>query len=82
MNTEQRVSSIIKEITGTSLDDICLAKRLSDDLGADSVDILEIVMTVEGDFEIELDDDLFEGSEYASFTVGDLVKLIDSKVGD
>lgn len=44
-----------------------------DDLGADSLDLAEIVMAAEEEFEIEISDDDAEGI----LTVGDAVKYID-----
>ncbi len=47
-----------------------------DDLGADSLDNVELVMAFEEEFDIEIPDDAAEGIQ----TVGDAVKLISEKV--
>ena len=49
-----------------------------DDLGADSLDIVDLVMTLEDEFDIEIPDDQVEKIK----TVGDIVKFIEEKVED
>ena len=46
-----------------------------DDLGADSLDIVDMVMSLEEEFDIEIPDDEIETMK----TVGDLVKFIEAK---
>lgn len=48
-----------------------------DDLGADSLDDLELVMALEEEFDVEIPDDEAEAVK----TVGDVITLITSKVG-
>ena len=48
------------------------------DLGADSLDIVELVMAFEDEFEIEVPDD--EASKLNDGTVGDAIKLVEAKV--
>ena len=53
---------------------ITLSSRIKDDLGADSLDILQLLMTVEEDFGIAIPDE-----KLATFsTVGDVVAYLDS----
>ena len=54
---------------------ITLSSRIKDDLGADSLDILQLLMTVEEDFGIGIPDE-----KLATFsTVGDVVAYLDSQ---
>ena len=54
---------------------ITLSSRINDDLGADSLDILQLLMTVEEDFGIAIPDE-----KLATFsTVGDVVTYLDSQ---
>ena len=54
---------------------ITLSSRIKDDLGADSLDILQLLMTVEEDFGIAIPDE-----KLAAFsTVGDVVAYLDSQ---
>ena len=48
--------------------------NIQDDLGADSLDIVDLVMAVEDEFEVKIEDDVVEGMK----TVGDIVKFIDA----
>ena len=47
---------------------------ISDDLGADSLDVVDLLMSLEDEFDIEIPDDEIENVK----TVGDLVKFIES----
>lgn len=67
----------VPEIIGNVLDgahDPAPGASLRDDLGADSIDLLELVMAIEEDFEIEIDD---LGVIDAWKTVGDVVAYVE-----
>ena len=49
-----------------------------DDLGADSLDIVDLVMTLEGEFDTEIPDEDIENLK----TVGDIVKYIEDRVAE
>ena len=51
---EERVIEIISEQLGLDKDEIQLEASFIDDLGADSLDIVEMIMTIEDDFDIEI----------------------------
>ncbi|HEX2163077.1 MAG TPA: acyl carrier protein [Thermoanaerobaculia bacterium] len=73
MATEERVKSIIVEQLGVEEDEVTLEASFTDDLGADSLDIVELVMAFEEEFGIEIPD---EDAEKIS-TVKDAVTYID-----
>ena len=52
------------------------AASITDDLGADSLDVVDLVMSFEEEFDIEIPDDQVEKIK----TVGDIVKFIEEKV--
>ncbi len=54
---EQKVKSIIAENLGVAEDEIKLTSSFIDDLGADSLDIVELVMQMEEEFEVEIPDE-------------------------
>ena len=54
MDLEQRVSEIIIEQLGVSRDDIETESSFVDDLGADSLDLVEMVMAMEEEFGVEI----------------------------
>lgn len=57
MNTENRIKKIIVEQLGVETKDIQPTSHFVDDLGADSLDTVELVMAVEEEFGIELPGD-------------------------
>ena len=75
MNTDEifdRVSSIIVEQLGVSEDSVTNDASFIDDLGADSLDIVELIMALEEEFDIEIADTDAE----KIVTVGDVVEYI------
>lgn len=73
MATEERVKSIIVEQLGVEEDEVTMEASFTDDLGADSLDIVELVMAFEEEFGIEIPD---EDAEKIG-TVKDAVSYID-----
>jgi len=57
MELENRVSEIIVEQLGVTRDELVAQASFIDDLGADSLDIVELVMAMEEEFDIEIPDD-------------------------
>ncbi len=55
--SEQRVKEIITEQLGVSADQVTPEASFIDDLGADSLDQVELVMALEEEFEIEIPDE-------------------------
>ena len=71
-----RVAKIVVENLGVEADKVTQDASFIDDLGADSLDIVELVMAFEEEFDIEIPDDAAEHIQ----TVGDAVKFIDEKL--
>ena len=61
MSVEERVQKIVCEQLGASQDEVKLEASFIDDLGADSLDTVELVMAFEEEFEIEIPDEEAEG---------------------
>ena len=79
MDTEEvfeKVKAIIVEQLGTPEDNVKMDSSFIDDLGADSLDIVELVMAIEETFDIEIPD---EDAEKV-VTIGDVVKYISEKI--
>ena len=76
-DTAERVKKIVIEHLGVEADKVTEAASFIDDLGADSLDNVELVMAFEEEFDIEIPDDAAEHIQ----TVGDAVKFISEKVG-
>ena len=74
MNVEEKVKSIIVEQLGVDEAEVVKEAKFIDDLGADSLDQVELVMALEEAFKLEISD---EDAEKLT-TVGDAVKYIES----
>ena len=70
----EKVQKIIAEGLNISLDKITMDTHLVDDLGADSLDAVELIMALEDEFGIEVDDDAAQNMKY----VKDLVNYIEA----
>ena len=57
MSVEERVKGIVAEQLSISADEIKNESSFIDDLGADSLDTVELVMALEEEFDIEISDD-------------------------
>jgi acyl carrier protein len=57
MSVEQKVKEIIVEQLGVDADEVTPEASFTDDLGADSLDIVELVMAFEEEFGIEIPDE-------------------------
>ncbi len=57
MSVEAKVKSIIVEQLGVDKDEVTVDASFTDDLGADSLDIVELVMAFEEEFNIEIPDE-------------------------
>lgn len=73
-----KVKKIIVDQLDVEEDKVTEAASITDDLGADSLDVVDLVMSFEEEFGIEIPDDQVEKIK----TVGDIVKFIEEKVED
>ncbi len=76
-DTADRVKKIVVEHLGVEADKVAPDASFIDDLGADSLDIVELVMAFEEEFGVEIPDDAAEKIG----TVGDAIKYIDENKG-
>ena len=70
---EERAKKIIAEQLVVDLDDVVDSASLIDDLGADSLDMVELVLKFENAFSFEISDDAAE----SVLTVGAAIKLLE-----
>ncbi len=68
----EKLQSIIAEVLNVDAEDITMATTFVDDLGADSLDVFQIIMGIEEEFDIEIPQDAVE----SIVTVGDAVEQI------
>lgn len=71
----EKVKSIIAEQLEVDEDKITMDSNIQDDLGADSLDIVDLVMSFEEEFDMEIPDDQVENIK----TVGDVVNYVEAK---
>jgi acyl carrier protein len=74
-NTEEQVKKIVVDHLGIDESKVTPDSKFIDDLGADSLDTVELVMAFEEKFEIEIPDDAAE----TILTVNDAINFINSK---
>ncbi len=74
---EERVKDIIVDQLGVSADQVTPEAKFVEDLGADSLDTVELVMALEEEFDVEVPDDEAEKLQ----AVKDVVSFITSKKG-
>ena len=73
MATFDKVRDIVVEQLGSEADEVTLESTFIDDLGADSLDIVELIMAFEEEFNVEIPDEAAEKIK----TVRDVVNYID-----
>ena len=74
MNTFDKVKAIVVEQLGVDEAEVTIDSTFIDDLGADSLDIVELIMALEDECNVEIPDDVAEKIK----TVKDTVEYIDS----
>ena len=74
MSIEERVQKIVCEQLGVSTEEVKLKASFIDDLGADSLDTVELIMEFEDEFSIEIPDE----DEEKILSVKEAVKYIDN----
>jgi acyl carrier protein len=77
MGVQEKVTEIIVEQLGVKAEEVVPEASFVDDLGADSLDTVELVMAFEEEFGTEIPDEDAEKIQ----TVGDAVKYIEEKSG-
>jgi acyl carrier protein len=75
INVEETVRRIVCERLDRQPEEVTLEARFIDDLGADSLDVTELLMAIEEEFNIDIDD---EANQIE--TVGNAVSYINSKL--
>ena len=70
----EKVKAILAEQFDVEEDTITMDTSVAEDLGADSLDVVDLMMSIEDEFEIEIPDTEIENMK----TVGDLVKYIEA----
>ena len=75
--SQDKVKQIIADQLGVKKDEVTDSAKFVDDLGADSLDTVELVMALEEEFGVEIPDEEAE----KLLTVGDALRYIEEKAG-
>jgi len=78
MTVTEKVKEMIVEQLGVNESEVIPEAKFIDDLGADSLDIVELIMALEDAYGIEIPDEDAEKME----TVGDAVKYIEQRMAE
>ncbi len=75
MSVEDKIREIVVEQLGVSAEEVVPEASFIDDLGADSLDIVELVMAIEEEYGLEIPDDDAEKMQ----TIQDAIRYIDER---
>ena len=73
----ERIQMVVADQLGVEIKEVTKDASILDDLGADSLDVVELVMTLEETFNIEVPDEVVEEMR----TIGDVQRFVESRVG-
>ncbi len=71
-----KIKAILVDQLDVDEDAVTMGASISDDLGADSLDVADIVMSLEEEFDIEVPDEMLQNIK----VVGDMVRYIEENV--
>ncbi len=72
----EKIKGILAEQLGADEEDMTMETDIAKDLGADSLDVVELLMSIEDEFEVEIPDDEIENIK----TIGDLTDYIQNNM--
>ena len=70
----EKIRAILAEQLDVAEDEITMESNIAEDLGADSLDVVDLIMSIEDEFDLEVPDTEVENIK----TVGDVVNYIES----
>ena len=78
MKTSDAIVAMLAKQLNKKLEDVTLNKRIKEDLGADSLDVVELLMNIEEKYDVTVPDEAVMGIK----TVEDLAAYVDKMVDD
>ena len=72
----EKIKNLLAEQLDSDENDMTMDTDIAKDLGADSLDVVELLMAIEDEFDIEVPDEEIENIK----TIGDLVEYIQSNI--
>ena len=73
----EKLQKIIAEVLNVDADEITMETTFVDDLGADSLDVFQIIMGIEEEFDIEIDNDEAEKISTVQDAVDQIKKVVE-----
>jgi len=70
----EKIKAILCEQLDVEEDQVTMESSITEDLGADSLDVVDLIMSLEDEFDVEVPDDKVENIK----SVGDIVKYIEA----
>ncbi len=71
----EKITKMLADQLDANIDDMTMETRIGEDLGADSLDVVELLMAIEEEFDVEIPDEDIEALK----TIGDVVEYIQNK---
>ena len=72
----EKIKTILAAQLDVDAEELSLETKIADDLGADSLDVVEMLMSIEGEFDVEIPDEEIEKLK----TIGDVVDYIQNNM--
>ncbi len=72
----EKIKNILAEQLDADVDEMTMETNIAKDLGADSLDVVELLMSIEDEFEVEIPDEEIENIK----TIGDLTEYIQNNM--
>ena len=72
--TFDKIKAILAEQLDADIDEMTMDTKIKKDLGADSLDVVELLMSIEDEFSVEIPDEEIENIK----TIGELVEYIEA----
>lgn len=72
----EKIKKILAEQLDVDAEEMSLDTKIADDLGADSLDVVELLMAIEDEFDVEIPDEEIERLK----TIGDVVEYIQNNM--
>ena len=72
----EKIKAILSSQLDVDAEELSLETKIAEDLGADSLDVVEMLMSIEGEFDVEIPDEEIEKLK----TIGDVVDYIQNNM--
>ncbi len=72
----EKIKKMLAEQLDANAEEMTMETKIDEDLGADSLDVVELLMSIEDEFEVEIPDEEIENLK----TIGDVVEYIQSNM--